>query len=170
MASSAGTCGSGRTIAPSTEALCSASPGRNRRFRPKLHRLRRSRQKAEVRLAASLSRRQAGTGGSGRSFIIFVVRAPSSRHHLAVAWPEQEVPAERRFIVRFRPNVTSSSLLRAPEAGTGGSGHFFAPSSEAYCRSASSRGWSRRFRLTLSMSELCRPRSRCDSAELCFPP
>ena len=51
-----------------------------------------------MRLAASLSRRQAGTGGSGRSFIIFVVRGRrpryASRRHLAVARPEQEVPAD----------------------------------------------------------------------------
>ena len=179
MAGPVGTCGSGRTIAPSTEALCSASLGRNGRFRPKLLRLRRPRQEAEVRLAARLSRRQAGTGGSGRSFVISVVRGRrprfGSQRHLAVARPEQEVPAERRFIVRFRPNVTSSSELRAPEAGTGGSGRFFAPSSEAHCRGTSSRGWNRRFRSTLSMSELCvrgqgvtRPKyvSRRDPAEV----
>ena len=135
MAGPAGTCGSGRTIAPSTEALCSASPGRNGRFRPKLHRLRRPRQEAEVRFAVSLSRRQAGTGGSGRIFIAIVDRGRrprfDSRRPLAAARPEQEVPAEASSSLsseaggrgmtpgatlpspgrnrRFRPNVASPS-------------------------------------------------------------
>ena len=104
MAGPARTCGSGRTIAPSTEALCSTSPGRNRRFRPKLHHP-------------------------------FVDRGRrprfDSRHPLAVARSEQEVPAEASSSLsseaggrgmtpgatlpspgrnrRFRPNVASPS-------------------------------------------------------------
>ena len=128
-----------------------------------LHRLRRPRQEAEVRLAAPLSRRQAGTGGSGRSFIVFVDRGRrsrfDSRRPLAPARPEQEVPSEASLHHLRRPRQEAEVRLAASlsrcQAGTGGSGRSFTSSSsstEAGGRGATrgvpspSTGRNRRFR------------------------
>ena len=141
-------------------------PGRNRRFRPKLRRLRRPRQEAEVRLAAlRASERMAFRLAVLRLAAFRAIRSTPERFD-SRRFGSRRALCRRSFIVSVdrsgKPRVGSRRSLAAvrPEQEVPAEPSLHHPSSELP-----------RLEQEVPVEpELCHPRSRRDPAELCFPP